>query len=78
VLASLVDAKKKLEVVIDQVLPIAKIAEAFAYLEKGHAKGKLVVTMGCSQDVQKAKELLEQVNIDLKLAAEAANRNGGE
>jgi NADPH:quinone reductase-like Zn-dependent oxidoreductase len=44
-LASLVDAKK-LEVVVDQVFPFAKIAEAFAYLEKGHAKGKVVVTMG--------------------------------
>ncbi len=45
VLASLVDAKK-LEVVVDQAFPFARIAEAFAYLEKGHAKGKVVVTMG--------------------------------
>ncbi len=45
VLASLVDAKK-LEVVVDQVFSFAKIAEAFAYLEKGRAKGKVVVTMG--------------------------------
>src|SRR5882672_4897073 len=44
VLASLVDTKK-LEVVVDQVFPFAKIAEACAYLEKGRAKGKVVVTM---------------------------------
>jgi alcohol dehydrogenase len=43
-LASLVDAKK-LEVVVDRVFPFAKIAEAFAYLEQGHAKGKVLVTM---------------------------------
>jgi len=45
VLASLIDAKK-LEVVVDRVFSFAKIAEAFAYLEKGRAKGKVVVTMG--------------------------------
>jgi NADPH:quinone reductase-like Zn-dependent oxidoreductase len=44
-LASLVDAKT-LEVVVDQVFPFAEIADAFAYLEKGRAKGKVVVTMG--------------------------------
>jgi NADPH:quinone reductase-like Zn-dependent oxidoreductase len=44
VLTSLIEAKK-LEVVVDQVFPFAKIAEAFAYLEKGRAKGKVVVTM---------------------------------
>jgi NADPH:quinone reductase-like Zn-dependent oxidoreductase len=43
-LASLVEAKK-LEVVVDEVFSFAKIAEAFAYLEKGRAKGKVVVTM---------------------------------
>jgi len=43
-LASLVDAKT-LEVVVDQVFPFAEIADAFAYLEKGRAKGKVVVTM---------------------------------
>ena len=43
-LASLVDAKK-LEVVVDRVFPFAEIAEAFAYLEQGRAKGKVVVTM---------------------------------
>jgi NADPH:quinone reductase-like Zn-dependent oxidoreductase len=45
VLASLLDAKK-LEVVVDRVFPFAEIREAFAYLEKGHAKGKVVVAMG--------------------------------
>ncbi len=45
VLATLIEAKK-LEVVVDRVFPFAKIAEAFAYLERGHAKGKVVVTMG--------------------------------
>jgi NADPH:quinone reductase-like Zn-dependent oxidoreductase len=45
VLTSLIEAKK-LEVVVDRVYPFAKIAEAFAYLEKGHAKGKVVVAMG--------------------------------
>jgi NADPH:quinone reductase-like Zn-dependent oxidoreductase len=44
VLASLVDTKK-LEVVVDQVFSFAEIAEAFAYLEKGRAKGKVVVAM---------------------------------
>jgi NADPH:quinone reductase-like Zn-dependent oxidoreductase len=44
-LAALVDATK-LEVVVDRVFPFDKIAEAFAYLEKGHAKGKVVITMG--------------------------------
>ena len=44
-LASLVDAKK-LEVVVDQGFPFARIAEAFAYLKRGRAKGKVVVTMG--------------------------------
>ncbi|MDC0716460.1 NADP-dependent oxidoreductase [Nannocystis sp. bb15-2] len=32
-----------LEVVIDRVVPFAQIAEAFAHLESGHAKGKIVV-----------------------------------
>ena len=45
VLASLIETKK-LEVVVDQVFPFAAIAEAFAYLEKGRAKGKVVVTIG--------------------------------
>jgi alcohol dehydrogenase len=35
----------KLEVIIDRVFPFAEIADAFAYLEKGHAKGKVVLNM---------------------------------
>ncbi|HEV7280058.1 MAG TPA: NADP-dependent oxidoreductase [Pirellulaceae bacterium] len=34
-----------LEPVIDRTFPFAGTAEAFAYLEEGHAKGKVVVTM---------------------------------
>ena len=43
-LASLIDAKK-LEVVVDRVFSFAEVKEAMAYLESGHAKGKVVVTM---------------------------------
>jgi alcohol dehydrogenase len=43
-IGALVDAKK-LEVVVDRVFPFAEIREAFAYLEQGRAKGKVVVTM---------------------------------
>jgi NADPH:quinone reductase-like Zn-dependent oxidoreductase len=43
-LAALVEAKK-IEVIVDQVFPLEKIGEAFAYLERGRAKGKVVVTM---------------------------------
>ncbi len=35
----------KLEPVIDRVFPFAEIGEAFAYLEAGRAKGKVVVRM---------------------------------
>ena len=35
----------KLEVVVDRVVPFAQISEAFAYLEGGRAKGKVVVQM---------------------------------
>ncbi|HEY0707928.1 MAG TPA: NADP-dependent oxidoreductase [Polyangia bacterium] len=41
-LAGYVDAGK-LEVVLDRVFPFAQTADAFAYLEAGHAKGKVVV-----------------------------------
>ncbi|MFD5385761.1 NADP-dependent oxidoreductase [Streptomyces sp. NPDC127074] len=44
VLAELVD-KGTLETVTDRVFPFEQIAEAFAYLEQGHAKGKVVVQM---------------------------------
>jgi hypothetical protein len=35
----------RLAPVIDRVFPFDPIADAFAYLEKGHAKGKVVVRM---------------------------------
>lgn len=43
-LAALID-QGELEVVIDRVFPFREIDQAFAYLEKGHAKGKVVVDM---------------------------------
>lgn len=43
-LAGLIDAQK-LEVVIDQVFPLAQAREALAYLETGRAKGKVVVSL---------------------------------
>jgi alcohol dehydrogenase len=43
-LATLVDSGK-LRVVVDRVFAFANIADAFVYLEQGHAKGKVVVRM---------------------------------
>jgi len=43
-LASLIDAKQ-LEVVVDRVFPFAEAKEAMAYLEAGHAKGKVVLSL---------------------------------
>ncbi|MGB3165382.1 MAG: NADP-dependent oxidoreductase [Alteraurantiacibacter sp.] len=43
-LASLVD-DGTITPVVDKVYPFARMADAMAYLEKGHAKGKVVVTM---------------------------------
>jgi alcohol dehydrogenase len=43
-LAELID-KKRLDVIVDRVFPFEEIGEAVAYLEKGHAKGKVVVKM---------------------------------
>ncbi|HEY9432238.1 MAG TPA: zinc-binding dehydrogenase [Blastocatellia bacterium] len=43
-MASLIDAKK-LEVVIDRVFSFSEAKEAMAYLETGHAKGKVVLAM---------------------------------
>jgi alcohol dehydrogenase len=37
--------QSRLEPMIDKVFPFDDIAEAFAYLERGHAKGKVVVEM---------------------------------
>jgi NADPH:quinone reductase-like Zn-dependent oxidoreductase len=43
-LAGLVDGGQ-LRPVTDRVFPFERIADAFAYLEEGHAKGKIVVTL---------------------------------
>jgi alcohol dehydrogenase len=34
-----------LKVVVDKTYPFAEISEALAYVERGRAKGKVVVTM---------------------------------
>lgn len=44
VLARWIDAGR-LEAVVDRVFPLERVAEAFAYLEGGRAKGKVVVTL---------------------------------
>jgi alcohol dehydrogenase len=44
VLSGLVD-DGRLRPVIDRVFPFEQIADAFAYLEQGHAKGKVVVQL---------------------------------
>jgi alcohol dehydrogenase len=43
-LAKLVDAGR-LQPVVDSTYPFARIGEAFAALEQGRAKGKIVVTL---------------------------------
>jgi len=43
-LASLIDSKQ-LEVVVDRVFPFAEAKQAMAYLETGHAKGKVVLEL---------------------------------
>jgi alcohol dehydrogenase len=43
-LASLID-RKQLEVVLDRIFPFGDAMEALAYLETGHAKGKVVLAM---------------------------------
>jgi alcohol dehydrogenase len=43
-LAGLVD-KGELKPVTDRVFPFGQIADAFAYIEQGRAKGKVVVQM---------------------------------
>jgi alcohol dehydrogenase len=37
--------EKALGVTVDRVFPLDQIADAFAYLEQGHAKGKVIVEM---------------------------------
>ncbi|HZR02436.1 MAG TPA: NADP-dependent oxidoreductase [Burkholderiales bacterium] len=43
-LAALID-KKQLEVVIDRIFPFDQAKEALAYVERGHAKGKVVLAL---------------------------------
>jgi alcohol dehydrogenase len=43
-LAELIE-QGKLKVVVDKTYPFAKVSDALAYVESGHAKGKVVVTM---------------------------------
>jgi alcohol dehydrogenase len=43
-LAELIE-QEKLRVVVDRTYPFAKITEALHYVESGHAKGKVLVTM---------------------------------
>jgi NADPH:quinone reductase-like Zn-dependent oxidoreductase len=43
-LAELIE-RERLKVIVDKTYPFAQIAEALAYVESGHAKGKVVVTM---------------------------------
>ena len=47
-LAAMIDAGR-LEPVVDRVYPFSQIAGAFAYLEAGHAKGKIIVRMDEAQ-----------------------------
>jgi alcohol dehydrogenase len=43
-LAALIDAKK-VEAIVDRTFPLSEVRGAFEYLERGRAKGKIVVTM---------------------------------
>ena len=44
-LAELIE-QGKLKVIVDKTYPLANISDALTYVEAGHAKGKVVVTMG--------------------------------
>jgi NADPH:quinone reductase-like Zn-dependent oxidoreductase len=39
----------KIRPVIDECYPLSKTAEAFRYFEKGHARGKLVITIAAKE-----------------------------
>lgn len=43
-------ARGRLRVVVDRVFPFTQIADAFAYLETGRAKGKIIVSMASGGD----------------------------
>jgi len=36
----------KVKPVIDKTYPLSQIADAIRYLEAGHARGKVIITMG--------------------------------
>ena len=39
----------KIRPVIDECYPFSKTAEAFRYFEKGHARGKVVITIAAQE-----------------------------
>jgi NADPH:quinone reductase-like Zn-dependent oxidoreductase len=40
----------KIRPIIDECYPLSKTAEAFRYFEKGHARGKVVISIGAKED----------------------------